>query len=73
MTDTTTGLTEATTDDEIDELAVAGALRPVGQPAGGGDLADEWALRAALEHYPRHRLTTDAQVEGAHAVPSTQR
>jgi hypothetical protein len=49
MTDTTTGLTEATTDDEI---AVAGALRPVGQPAGGGDLADEWALRAALEHYP---------------------
>ena len=51
MTDTTTGLTEATTDDEIDKLAVAGALRPVGQPAGGGDLADEWALRAALEHY----------------------
>ena len=52
MTDTTTGLTEATTDDEIDKLAVAGALRPVGQPAGDGDLADEWALRAALEHYP---------------------
>lgn len=49
MTDTTiTGPAEATTDDELDALATAGALRPIGQPAGGGDLADERALRAVL-------------------------
>lgn len=48
MTHTTTRITEATTNEELDALATTGDLRPIGAPDGGGDLPDEAALRAVF-------------------------
>ena len=45
-------LPDTTTDDEIDSLATEGRLRPVGQPLGGGDIADEHALRTLMGGRP---------------------
>ncbi|WP_159626781.1 gamma-glutamyltransferase [Actinomyces sp. zg296] len=41
-----------TDNDEFDALATAGALRPIGQPLGGGDIADEDGLRASMGGRP---------------------
>ena len=40
-TSTGTRLTDSTTDAELDALAAAGALPVVGEPEGGGEIADE--------------------------------
>ena len=45
-------VTDATTDDELDVLATDGALRPVGEPDGGGTLKDEDELRAVFAGRP---------------------
>ncbi|WP_201288690.1 gamma-glutamyltransferase [Actinomyces sp. zg328] len=54
MTHTTSNgpLPDATTNDKLDALANAGALRPIGQPLGGGDIADEDELRAIMGGRP---------------------
>ncbi|WP_167203018.1 gamma-glutamyltransferase [Actinomyces respiraculi] len=41
-----------TTDDELDTLATEGRLHPIGQPLGGGDIADEDELRAIMSGRP---------------------
>lgn len=45
-------LPDTTTDDELATLATEGRLRPVGQPLGGGDIADENALRTLMGGRP---------------------
>ncbi|CAM2783383.1 hypothetical protein ACSL103130_02465 [Actinomyces slackii] len=52
MTTSNTHLTDTTTSAELDALASAGALRPIGAPAGGGPIADEDELRAILGGRP---------------------
>lgn len=45
-------VTDATTDDELDALAADGALRPAGEPSGGGALRTEVELRAVFDGRP---------------------
>lgn len=41
-------LTDTTTDADLDALATAGSLHAIGEPVGGGPLADEDALRSSM-------------------------
>lgn len=51
-TSTGTRLTDSTTDAELDALAAAGALPVVGEPEGGGEIADEDELCAIMRGRP---------------------
>lgn len=58
------------TDDELDALAAEGRLRPVGQPLGGDDIADEDELRANMGGRPTlgHDHATGRGASARHQV-----